>query len=106
MKLKRRSFFRKLAAASLAFVAAPGVFRALPAKRNVAAVVVRKAVPFWFQTSRRTRCVDAAYAEFFRKLQCEENPNYVTAPIEARYWVSENNLPDLKKWLASKSESA
>lgn len=28
----------------------------------------RKRVPFWFQTSRRTRCVDEQYLEYFKRL--------------------------------------
>lgn len=42
--MKRRAFFRRLAGASLAFVCAPGVFRALPAAKNVRAEMVRPTI--------------------------------------------------------------
>lgn len=72
--MKRRQFFRRLAAASLAFVAAPGVFRALPAAQNVRkAVGAPSVIPFWFQTTRRYRCVDAAYKEMMITVSISSN---------------------------------
>jgi hypothetical protein len=64
--MNRRSFLSRIARAVAVAVAAPVILReAIQAQLPVATE------PFWYQTTRVSRCVDSEYEAFFRKVHSE-----------------------------------
>lgn len=61
--MNRRSFLSRIAKAIAVTVAAPVIIREAIAAQLPAAVE-----PFWYQTTRLSRCVDAEYEAVYQRL--------------------------------------
>ena len=61
----------------------------------------RKMVPFWFQTSRRSRCVDAQYKEWFARLKTSGvNAAFdMFGDLDLAKRNKQDELLDQKKWV-------
>jgi hypothetical protein len=82
--MKRRNFIKSLGAGVAAAMLPFGVLIQKPKVKQLPA--------FWYQTSRRSLCIDEGYARQMEIVManlkaCERNPNYVDTPESSKAFV-------------------